>query len=105
MSKTVHCTSCGKSHEQTFPGSDFGFRCASEVRDGVLYGHYGSTVADLDAYRIVSSDKDKAIAEGGPHCDDCISGWLKERRLVKVTRELGNAAATLPAALVAEILK
>jgi len=66
----VKCDTCNNEFEAIFAEYSQGHRCAATVtEDGKLYGHYGSTVVDMECHQIVNRPEH---VRDGTICDDCI---------------------------------
>ena len=73
---TIVCRHCGTEYAGD-PDYDQGYRCAATIfrREGQTYlaGHYGSTIADLKLYKVLTDDY-----KNGTICDDCIQKGLNQ---------------------------
>jgi hypothetical protein len=81
----VQCTQCRNEFETFVDDQAFGCAAHLDERTQTIHGYYGSEVADMMAYKFVSSH---AWIEAGPPkpgiiCDDCITG-LEARGLIEV---------------------
>ncbi len=76
----VTCGICHKKYKAIFAGSKQGIKCAAEVSGGRLIGHYGSEVADMDAFTFVKTPP----KEGTIICDNCITKALSSGEIKKI---------------------
>jgi hypothetical protein len=76
----IKCGVCHKEYQSLFTGTNQGISCASEVTEGKLIGHYGSEVADMDAFSFTK----KALPEGTVICDACILDAMSKGEIVKI---------------------
>lgn len=76
----IKCGVCHKEYRSLFQGTKQGITCASEVTNGKLIGHYGSEVADMDAFNFTKTPP----PEGTVICDSCILEAMTKGELVKI---------------------
>lgn len=70
----VTCASC-KATFPSFTGMPTqAYRCASEVLEGRLTGHYGTTLVDFNRYEFVG-ERPAWVADG-TICDNCVQRLL-----------------------------
>lgn len=70
----IVCTCCGKRYRTAIPNSDTqGVRCAAQYANGVVYGHYGSTLVDMRKASVTVPGLPTRL---NPVCDACIQGWV-----------------------------
>lgn len=75
----IYCGLCKKAHEPVFPGAQTqGDGCAAEVQDGLITGHYGSYVADLQTYRMLTTPPEN----GTLVCDSCLKTMIEKNEIV-----------------------
>jgi hypothetical protein len=74
----VQCARCLTWHKSMFsretsPASRQGQACAARYANGVVYGYYGSMIADMRKFPITAPG---LPAQLDPVCDACIQGWV-----------------------------
>lgn len=72
----IPCAHCGKRYRTALPDSDTstqGVGCAAHYANGVVYGHYGSEIADMQRFPVTAPGLPPEL---DPVCDACIRGWV-----------------------------
>ena len=72
----VPCAHCGRRYRTAVPdsvASTQGVGCAACYVDGIVYGHYGSEIADMHKFPVTAPGLPARL---DPVCDACIQGWV-----------------------------
>lgn len=73
---TVQCAHCHKWYRNAFPGASSttqGVGCAARYADGIVFGHYGSMIADMHKFPVTAPGLPARL---DPVCDACIQRWV-----------------------------
>jgi ribosomal protein S14 len=83
----IKCDECGEKHAVIDKQHRQGSGCSSHYQRSTsrLFGHYGSTVIDMQIWKFVDGvDLDMGLINDANICDVCIQKHIDEGRLVFV---------------------
>ena len=95
---TVTCGHCKASFEGLSDTQANG--CAADVHGQKIFGHYGSAVADMTAFRFTAL-RPRELQDGCQACDACLRAWLEEGLI----EEVGELTVEGEPACAAELLE